>query len=271
MWSKLAADWREYIYSPYLRYVDQEQLSIAIYELEQMQLDWERMKINGDLTLNHLDESLQSIKFNEISQEKFNINIKQNLSRVRHSIDDKRLLNDRIRQMNTVKLNNMWMQSRIRLIDLTIVNLDNLRETMDEIDSNFVRMRKSNYLEMYKNLEETYSREKSSQYSLNENLRKLKRILHEQEEEINRKEENNQFLTQSIEKLDLQIQQIEKENQLIEKENHILRNRIQTTRQVPTVTDYAHVLDRTRKLQHEISIWSKRVTIAEVRLFIIKN
>jgi hypothetical protein len=59
LWSKLAINWRDYIYTSLLLRVEQEKLSIAAYEIEQTQLDWERMKINAQLTLDHLDVSLE--------------------------------------------------------------------------------------------------------------------------------------------------------------------------------------------------------------------
>lgn len=55
LWSKLKTNWRDYIYTPYLLRVDQEKFSMALYEIEQTQLDWDRMKMNGQLILDHLD------------------------------------------------------------------------------------------------------------------------------------------------------------------------------------------------------------------------
>jgi hypothetical protein len=63
LWSKLVANWRTFIYTPYLARVEQEKLSFAIYEIEQMQLDWDRMKINAQLTIDHLDVSFMKIEF----------------------------------------------------------------------------------------------------------------------------------------------------------------------------------------------------------------
>jgi hypothetical protein len=57
LWSKLVTNWREYIYKPFLLRVEQEKLSIAAYEIEQTQSDWDRMKTNAQLTLDHFDVS----------------------------------------------------------------------------------------------------------------------------------------------------------------------------------------------------------------------
>jgi len=57
LWSKLVTNWREYIYTPFLLRVEQEKLSIAAYEIEQTQSDWDRMKTNAQLTLDHFDVS----------------------------------------------------------------------------------------------------------------------------------------------------------------------------------------------------------------------
>lgn len=61
LWSKLATNWREYIYTPFLLRVEQEKVSIAAYEIEQTQLDWERMKINAQEALDQLEVSLKSM------------------------------------------------------------------------------------------------------------------------------------------------------------------------------------------------------------------
>jgi hypothetical protein len=57
LWSKLVTNWREYIYMPFLLRVEQEKLSIAAYEIEQTQSDWDRMKTNAQLTLDHFNVS----------------------------------------------------------------------------------------------------------------------------------------------------------------------------------------------------------------------
>ena len=59
LWSKLATNWREYIYTPSLLRVEKEKFSIAAYEIEQTKLDWERMKTNAHLIFDHLEVNLK--------------------------------------------------------------------------------------------------------------------------------------------------------------------------------------------------------------------
>lgn len=55
LWSKLATNWRDYVYASFLSRVEQEKLSIAAYELEQTKLDWDRMRTNASFVLDRLD------------------------------------------------------------------------------------------------------------------------------------------------------------------------------------------------------------------------
>ncbi|CAF1601564.1 unnamed protein product [Rotaria magnacalcarata] len=57
LWNKLLSNWRENVDAPRLLRVEQEKLSIAAYEIEQTQLDWQRMRANALLTLDKLDVS----------------------------------------------------------------------------------------------------------------------------------------------------------------------------------------------------------------------
>ena len=50
------------MYAPLLQRVEREKLDIAVYEIEQTQLDWDRMKTNAALTLDHLDVNFQRMR-----------------------------------------------------------------------------------------------------------------------------------------------------------------------------------------------------------------
>jgi hypothetical protein len=117
---------------------------------------------------------------------------------------------------------------------------------MDEIDINFVRTRKIDYLDTYKKLDRKYKLEKSSQYPVFNRLQKWKIFLSEQEEE--------------------KIDSIQNENNYILNENIFFKNRIINIKQVPTITNYAHIIEQNKKLQHEIYIWTKRMNIAQVNI-----
>lgn len=56
LWSKLSTNWRRQVYSNRSLFrIEQEKLSIALYEIEQTQLDWDRMKSNARAVLDRLD------------------------------------------------------------------------------------------------------------------------------------------------------------------------------------------------------------------------
>ena len=61
LWNKLSNNWRAAIYTPLLLRAEQEKILIARYEIEQMQLDWQRMKFHADITFNDLDVCLKTI------------------------------------------------------------------------------------------------------------------------------------------------------------------------------------------------------------------
>jgi hypothetical protein len=73
-----------------------------------------------------------------------------------------------------------------------------------------------------------------------------------------------------LEKLNYEINSIKDENNLILNENICFKKRIDNIKKVPTITDYAHIIEQTKKLKHDIQIWTKRVNIAQVN-FYIKN
>jgi hypothetical protein len=137
---------------------------------------------------------------------------------------------------------------------------------MDEIDINFVRTRKIDYLDTYKKLDRKYKLEKSSQYPVFNRLQKWKIFLSEQEEEKIDYEYKYELLKNRLEKLNYEINSIQNENNYILNENIFFKNRIINIKQVPTITNYAHIIEQNKKLQHEIYIWTKRMNIAQVNI-----
>ncbi len=95
-------------------------------------------------------------------------------------------------------------------------------------------------------------------------LQKYKRILSEREQEKLDDEYPYKLLQNYCEKLQQEIQSIQLENKSISKENLRMKNRISDVKNVPTITNYAQIIDRTKQLQHEIDIWTQRVNIAQV-------
>jgi hypothetical protein len=144
--------------------------------------------------------------------------------------------------------------------------LENLREKMDEVDINFVRTKKIDYLDTHEKLGRKYILEKYSQYPILDRLRELKKYLFEQEQELINDEYKSELLENRLEKLTNEINLIKSENNSILNDNHLLKKQISNIKKVPTITDYAYIIEQTNKLQHEIHIWTQRVKIVEVSL-----
>jgi hypothetical protein len=173
-------------------------------------------------------------------------------------------IHSRIALIGLLHINTTHTQQRIRTIDATMDALDKLHEKMDEVDINFVRMRKIDYLDTYEKLERKNILEKSSQYPILHRLHKLKKRLSEQEQLIIDDEYKYELLENRLEKMTNEIDSINYENDLILNENNLLKRQIADIKKVPTITDYAYIIQQTNQLQHEIIIWTKRVKIIEV-------
>lgn len=166
--------------------------------------------------------------------------------------------------ISLLHINSSALQLRMRAIDVATVALEDQREKMDEIDINFVRTRKIDYSDTFEELDRKYKLEKSSLYPLVRRLDKWKELLSEREQEKTDYEYKCHLLDQHLRKTNEEIHSIVNENQMIADENSILGNRISDVKEVPKITAYAHVIQQTKTLEHEIDIWTKRVTIAEV-------
>ncbi|CAF4448836.1 unnamed protein product, partial [Rotaria sp. Silwood2] len=159
-------------------------------------------------------------------------------------------------------------QVRIRMVDAYMQDLDNLHEKMDEIDINFVRTKQTNYLDSYKMLERQFTMNKSSQYPLIRYLQEWKKKLSKQEQLIINDQHKYELIEIYLEQLNHEISSIKYENELILNENNFLKKQIADIKKVPTITEYAYTIQQTKKLKHEIDIWTERVNIAEVSFHI---
>jgi hypothetical protein len=162
-------------------------------------------------------------------------------------------------------------QLRIRTIDAKEQIADDLHAKVAEIDINFVRTRKIDYSDTYEKLNRRYKIEKSSQYPILDRLQELNKILSEQEQKKIDYEYKYELLEHRLEKIHNEIDSIKYENELIFNENNFLRNRMANIKTAPTITNYAHIIEQTKKLQHEIDIWTRRVHCAEVSLYIFNK
>jgi archaellum component FlaC len=118
--------------------------------------------------------------------------------------------------------------------------------------------------ETFQKLDRKYKLKKSSQYPLFRRLQEWKKFLNEQENEINDMKYKCELLQNHFERTIIEIDAIKQECQSILKENHSLKNRIDDVMKVPAISDYAHIIEQTKVLQHGIHIWTKRVNVAEV-------
>lgn len=173
-------------------------------------------------------------------------------------------LRARIGSIGLLRIDTTRTRYRIGMIETAMQTLDDLRDQLDEIDFNFVRTRKIDYLDAYDKLDRKCILESSSQYPFIRHLHQCKEMLSKQEQEIRQDEFRYHLLEHSAIKLQEEIDSLQTENTRMEQENLLIENRIADVKKVPTITDYAHVMNQTKKLQHDIHIWTERVNIAQV-------
>ncbi|CAF3749182.1 unnamed protein product [Rotaria sordida] len=287
LWTKLIANLREATYAPLLLRIKQEKLFIAAYEIEHTRLDWKRMEANSILELDQLDVLLRTAESDEITEEKLNNDVKKHINKFQYDFSKDKLNNKRLivpadilisrinkqiekhkRLIDSLHIDTECAQVRIRTIEKTMQDLDNLHEKMDEIDINFVRTKRIDYRDTYKKLEKQYTMNKSSQYPLIHNLQEWKAKLSEQEQLKIDYQYKCDLFENYLELLNNEISCIKYENESILNENNFLKDRIADIKKVPTITEYAYTIEQTKKLKHEIDIWTQRVNIAEVSFHI---
>ena len=173
-------------------------------------------------------------------------------------------LRARIGSIGLLRIDTARTRFRIAMIEHNMQVLDDMRDQLDEIDLNFVRTRKVDYLDTFEKLDRKSKLNTASQYPLIRHLHQCKEMLAQQEHEIHNDEHRHQLLQSTAMKLQQEIDSIQVDNQRMEKENLLLENRMADVKKVPTITDYAHINHQTRKLRHEIAIWTQRVNIAQV-------
>lgn len=173
-------------------------------------------------------------------------------------------LRNRIGSIGLLRIDTTRTRYRIGMIETAMQILDDLRDQLDEIDLNFVRTKKIDYLDIYDSLDIKCKLETSSQYPFIRHLHQCKDMFSKEEQAIRQDKHRYHLLQNSAIKLQEEIDALEKENIRMEKENLLIENRIADVQKVPTITDYAHVMNETKKLQRDIHIWTERVNIAEV-------
>ncbi|CAF0745918.1 unnamed protein product [Adineta ricciae] len=268
LWSKLVSNWREHMYEAFLLRVEQEKLSIAAYEIEQTKLDWERMKVNAQLSLEDYDVLLRSVQSDIVAQQMLNHDIEKQINVPVELLINRihKRVHSRLSSIGLLRINRAQTQLRIRALDLMIYNLQHSEERTQEIDVNFVRTRKIDYLDTFMQLDRQYKIEKSSQYPIRRQLQELQNKVVEQEEETISCENKRRLLGNHLVKINQEIECIQRENNDLIKENEALKHRLVDIKEVPSITSYAYIMERTKDLQHQIDVWTRRVTIAEALL-----
>lgn len=200
-----------------------------------------------------------------------NDDLRKTVKKFRHSIPAEALLNrilhrvrSRISLIGLLRIDSARTQQRIRALDLHIYTLDHSDEKTREIDVNFVRTRAVDYLGSYETLDRQCKIEKASQYPVLHQLQAHRQQLIEQEQLTVDCESKNRLLDSCLEKVNQEIEAVTRENDRLAAENAALRRRLTDVKEVPSITNYAHVIGRTKSLEHDIDVWSRRVAIAEV-------
>ncbi|CAF1234388.1 unnamed protein product [Adineta steineri] len=286
-WSKLVTNWRSYMFEAYLLRVEQEKLSIAAYEIEQTKLDLERMNMNARLVLDHFYVLLRTAESDETAHKTFYDDLRKNINKFRQKISGEKMNKSRVRipaellinhfnkrlhsrmsLIGNLHTNTARTQLRIRIVDAAIYALDHSHEKMREIDINFVRTRKVDYLNTYEKLDRQYKIEKSAQYPVLNQLQEMKTELFQQEKEKFDMENKYKLLENRLEKLTNEINSIEHENEIIFNENNIFKNRLADIKQAPSIINYAYSIEQSKQLQYEIGSWIRKVNIAQVSFHI---
>ncbi|CAF1391181.1 unnamed protein product [Rotaria sordida] len=274
----------------YISPIDQERFFIAAYEVEQTRLDWQRMKAHELAVIDNLKVLYQNIKSDEDAQNSLNLGLQRRIDRYRTLIGEEKFnspylsvpgelfvsrvhkrIDARISSIGVFLVNTELLRSRIEHTDLRIRQVDDIVATISEVDLESVIQMKKNRTKELKEIKKKYILEKSSYYPLLNHSKELKKNLNEQEIKINDIEKQFEILQNNFEQTIIDINYIKQENNKILKQNNILKDRIDNTVKVPTISNYAHIIEQRKILQHDIDIWTQRVNIAETLLSQLKR
>ncbi len=143
--------------------------------------------------------------------------------------------------------------------------LDELNHKMDKVDIDLMKARIIDNINLYEKLGRIFQTEKLVEYSLVHRLQKWKQILNDQEINLNSIKQKSDFSQKHLKRIILEIDHLTQDYKIIFNENLALKDRRNGIIKLPTIIDYAQIIQQTKILQHEIYIWTKRVNIAEVR------
>ncbi|CAF0954992.1 unnamed protein product [Adineta ricciae] len=281
-WVKVPVNWGVQRFTNYISLVEQERFILAAYEAEQSRLELERMNRKANAAIYSFEVAFQSIESDEIAQETLNYELRRRVERYRVDVGDEEFyspcmhvpgelvvsrINKRIHSRTSliglIRINTARLHIRMGEIDAKIRMVDDFNDKMDEVDITTMRTRKINNSEIYEEINRKFRLEKSSQYPLFRRLQEDKKFLSDQERIISEMEKKCELLRNYIDRIMVEIKDIQREYEIIWKENNFLRTRIADVQQVPTITDYAHIMKQTKVLRHGIDIWTKRVHIAK--------
>ncbi|CAF2756570.1 unnamed protein product [Rotaria sp. Silwood2] len=260
----------------YLPSIEQNCFFIASYEVEQTHLDWQRMKANAVAML------YRNVKSDDDAQQSLNESVQRRIDKYRVTIGEEKfnsqylsvpgeLFVNRIRTfidyrtsfIGALRVNTELLNSQIERVDIRIRQLDDFIATTNQVEIDWEIQMKNNRSQEFKAIEKTYIMEKSSYHKLLNHLEEFKKTLDEQLMKIPDIEKQSKILQNHLEQEIIDIDRITQENNKILKEKNILKDRINNTKKVPTINNYAHIIEQRKILQHDIDIWTQRVNIAE--------
>ncbi len=157
------------------------------------------------------------------------------------------------------------MDTRIEEMNTRMQFLDELNHKMDKVDIDLMKARIIDNINLYEKLGRIFQTEKLVEYSLVHRLQKWKQILNDQEINLNSIKQKSDFSQKHLKRIILEIDHLTQDYKIIFNENLALKDRRNGIIKLPTIIDYAQIIQQTKILQHEIYIWTKRVNIAEVR------
>lgn len=175
-----------------------------------------------------------------------------------------RRIQSRINEIGVFRLNIRQLHARIEQVNEKIKYYDELTK-ISEVDLAFFLKEKGHNSEAFIELKHTCNMEKSFRSKAYNRLEELRKQLYQQKQHLHDAEKKAVGLQHYFERTMAQIDAAIHDTELILDENYRLKNSIEDVIKVPTITDYAYVIQQRKNLQHEIDIWTKRIHIAEVR------
>ena len=173
-------------------------------------------------------------------------------------------IQSRISIIALVRQNTARTHLRIEQVDERIRAVNDEQNNMNEIDIDSSRMWQRHNAATAAALNRTFKMEKSAHHPLCHRLLDCRRQLNDEERRRDDISVKYELMQQLLRETSREMASVQHENELLSKENDHLKNRMEDIREIPTITMYAYVIQRTKSLEHEIDVWTQRTRVAEV-------